>query len=55
MARPQPRYHLHNKTQQKGWRSQDWQRLEVLEEAGSPWWVGEVLSRAGTYGHGPAP
>ena len=29
MARPQPRYHLHNKTQQKGWGSRG------LAEAGS--------------------
>lgn len=52
MARPQPRYHLHNKTQQKGRGSWDWQRLEVLgEEADSAWWVvgggwvGEVPAR----------
>lgn len=46
MARPQPRYHLHNKTQQKGWGSWYWQKLEVLgEEAASAWWLGEVPGR----------
>lgn len=54
MARPQPRYHLHNKTQQKGWGSWDRQRLEVLGEVDFAWWlaggraggrVGEVPGR----------
>lgn len=52
MARPQPRYHLHNKPQQKGWGSRDWQRLEELgEEAGSPWWGGWGPSKEDTCSH----
>lgn len=53
MARPQPRYHLHNKTQQKGWGSRDWQKLGVLgEEADSPWWVGRWVKSSARRRHG---
>lgn len=45
MVRPQPRYHLQDKTQQKGWGSWHWQKLKVLKEAGSAWWLGEVPRR----------
>lgn len=51
MVRPQPRYHLHNKTQQKGWGSRDWQNPEgsARRRCTRPWSspVGEVPSRKG--------